>query len=79
MEYKELPGTKEALENELKKLGAMSRGEILSAGLFVAAFALSLARPLFSSVFPTLTANYIFMIAAMPVSYTHLDVYKRQV
>ena len=65
MEYKELPGTKEALENELKKLGAMSRGEILSAGLFVAAFALSLARPLFSSVFPTLTANYIFMIAAM--------------
>ena len=35
MEYKELPGTKEALENELKKLGAMSRGEILSAGLFV--------------------------------------------
>ena len=41
MEYKELPGTKEALENELKKLGAMSRGEILSAGLFVAAFALS--------------------------------------
>ena len=65
MEYKELPGTKEALENELKKLGAMSRGEILSAGLFVASFALSLARPLFSSVFPTLTANYIFMIAAM--------------
>lgn len=65
MEYDELPGTREALEAELKKMGPMNRGEILSAVLFIGAFALSLARPLFSNLFPTLTANYIFLLAAL--------------
>ena len=65
MEYKELPGTREALQAELKKLGKMNRGEITSAALFIGAFALSLARPLFQSSLPTLTANYIFLFAAL--------------
>jgi len=65
MEYDELPGTKEALQAELKKMGKMSRGEILSASLFVIAFVMSLARPLFAKIAPTLTANYIFMLTAL--------------
>lgn len=65
LEYKTLPGTKETLQMELKKLGKMNRGEIFSAILFVAAFGLSLARPLFQAILPTLTANYIFLIAAL--------------
>lgn len=65
MEFKELSGTKESLQAELDKLGPMGRGEKAGAILFVAAFVLSLARPLFSSVLPTLTANYIFLAAAL--------------
>lgn len=65
IEFKELPGTRDALQAELDKMGKMNRGEILSAVLFVAAFVLSLARPLFQNLLPTLTANYIFMIAAL--------------
>ncbi len=65
LEYKELPGTREALREELRKLGRMNRGEIASAALFVGAFVLSLARPLFQSFLPTLTANYIFLLAAL--------------
>jgi sodium-dependent dicarboxylate transporter 2/3/5 len=65
MEYKSLPGTKETLKIELAKLGKMNRGEIASATLFVAAFVLSLARPMFQKFLPTLTANYIFLIAAL--------------
>ncbi|MDO4192643.1 MAG: SLC13 family permease [Erysipelotrichaceae bacterium] len=65
MEYDELPGTKEVLRTELDNMGGMNRGEKIGAALFVLAFGLSLARPLFSAVFPTLTANYIFMFAAL--------------
>lgn len=65
LEYKSLPGTKETLQAELAKLGKMNRGEIVSAVLFVVAFVLSLARPIFQGLLPTLTANYIFLIAAL--------------
>ncbi len=65
LEYKELPGTRESLQAELDKMGKMNRGEIISASLFFGAFLLSLARPLFSKLLPTLTANYIFLIAAL--------------
>ncbi len=64
-EYKDLPGTKEVLQAELSKLGKMNRGEITSLVLFLSAFILSLARPLFQEALPTLTANYIFLIAAL--------------
>lgn len=65
IEFKELPGTREALQAELNAMGHMNRGEIISAALFIGAFGLSLARPLFQKLFPTLTANYIFLLAAL--------------
>lgn len=65
VEFKELPGTREALRAELDKMGKMNRGEKISAILFVASFGLSLARPLFQNLLPTLTANYIFLIGAL--------------
>lgn len=65
IEFKTLPGTREALQAELQAMGKMNRGEKISATLFIAAFVLSLARPLFQTLLPTFTANYIFLLAAL--------------
>ncbi len=65
LEVKELPGTRAALQAELQAMGKMNRGETISSVLFIGAFILSLARPLFQNLLPTLTANYIFLFAAL--------------
>lgn len=65
IEYKSLPGTKEIFQKELDKLGPMKRSELIGALLFFVSFGLSMARPLFSSLLPTFTPNYIFMLGAL--------------
>lgn len=60
-----LPGTRAYFQAESKKLGRMSRAEIISLILFLAATVLSFVRGLFSDFLPGLKPAYIFLLCAV--------------
>lgn len=65
LEFKEIPGTKEALREEYNGLGPMNKGEIWSVSLFVIALCLAFFRPLFAEALPTVKPEYAFLLISL--------------
>lgn len=65
LEFKEIPGTKEALQKEYHDLGPMNQGEIWSVFLFVLAMCLAFFRPLFADFLPTVKPEYAFLLVSL--------------
>ena len=60
-----LPGTKTYFLEMYKKLGAISRDEIISLLLFVFAIILAFVRPVYAEWLPSLKPAYVFLILGM--------------
>ena len=61
MKVKKLEGTKEFFTEQYAALGPMKKVEKISLSLFILAFVLSFARPLYAHLLPDLAPAYIFV------------------
>lgn len=69
-----LEGTKEYFVDEYRKLGKMSRDEIICAVLFILAFIAAFTRPLYDKILPGLAPAYVFLtLGSLAFVLTMLD------
>lgn len=64
-ETEALPGAREFYESEYRKLGKMSKEEILSALLFLIPVILAFTRSFYKDLVPALTSSYVFIVFAI--------------
>lgn len=64
-EIKVLPGARDYFKDEYRKLGKMSRSELISLLLFVIPVVMAFTRQLWMNLIPALTSSYVFIVFAI--------------